>query len=856
MNYLRILIILCAFPVVSIAQIRFTTKVPQTVSVEEPFRVSYEVNSTDVSSFSRPTFNGLECLNGPAVSVFSLNGSHGSKQSTTYTYILMAGKSGSYHIPAATVTIDGKTYRSQTVTIKVSGASKNSHQNSSQNQAGGKQSNKDLTVQPAGSSITNRDLFLTVTTNKRKVFEQEPVVLTYKVHSRVGVGLRNVMPKKKTELDGFLTQEVQLPSSITPTTATHNGVLYKEGIFRQYVIFPQTTGILTIPSLAFDCEVLQQDVSIDAMDAFFNGAGMLSVRVERTSPEMKLEVQPLPSPRPKNFSGGVGKFSISSELLTQQPLTHEPCTYRLTLTGVGNLKLINSSKISFPEDFEAFEPKITEETQLTAEGIAGKIVYDYTFVPNNEGKYVIPATEFVYFDNEENKYKTIKSQQVGLTVKKGKHSAEDWEKERRFRESDIATINTATGSWYENGLLNFWGTPVYWSLYVLLIIICVIIVRLLSMHIERKADTIGRKNKQAGRNALKKLSEAQTLVSHLENNTFYITVANAINEYLRDKYSLSTSELSRETIMSILKEKNCNEKVIQSLKEVMDTCEYVQFAPNSDIERQHLLQKAIQIINQLEQTATTSKRKYSFVFCFIASFFMFSLNLMANHRSLGDSAYNKENYVEAVRQYEAALKQNNDVTTFYNLGCAYYRLQQLPQAILNFERALRLNPEDENIRFNLELCQHRIVDRFNPMDEMFFITYIKEFIKTKSAGQWGLLALCCFACALMLFLVYWFGLKTWLRKSAFFAALIIFIVSVSFNVFAGIQHFETNNTTKAVVFTKEHVYGSPTEGAKKLRQINPGTSLIITEENVKGWYGIRLPDGTEGWVRCEILQEV
>ena len=854
MNYLRILIILCAFPVVSIAQIRFTTKVPQTVSVEEPFRVSYEVNSTDVSSFSRPTFNGLECLNGPAVSVFSLNGSHGSKQSTTYTYILMAGKSGSYHIPAATVTIDGKTYRSQTVTIKVSGASKNSHQNSSQSQSGGKQSNKDLTVQPAGSSITNRDLFLTVTTNKRKVFEQEPVVLTYKVHSRVGVGLRNVMPKKKTELDGFLTQEVQLPSSITPTTATHNGVLYKEGIFRQYVIFPQTTGILTIPSLAFDCEVLQQDVSIDAMDAFFNGAGMLSVRVERTSPEMKLEVQPLPSPRPKNFSGGVGKFSISSELLTQQPLTHEPCTYRLTLTGVGNLKLINSSKISFPEDFEAFEPKITEETQLTAEGIAGKIVYDYTFVPNNEGKYVIPATEFVYFDNEENKYKTIKSQQVELTVKKGKHSAEDWEKERRFRESDIATINTATGSWYENGLLNFWGTPVYWSLYVLLIIICVIIVRLLSMHIERKADTIGRKNKQAGRNALKKLSEAQTLVSHLENNTFYITVANAINEYLRDKYSLSTSELSRETIMSVLKENKCNEKVIQSLKEVMDTCEYAQFAPSSDIERQHLLQKAVEIINQLENKESTSKRFFSF--CLIAFFFLFSLNLMANQKSLGDSAYNKKNYVEAVTHYESALKQDSNSTIYYNLGCAYYRLEQLPQAILNFERALRLNPADENTRFNLEICRHRIVDRFNRADEMFFATYLKELIATRSAGQWGFLALWLFVCTLVLFEVYWLGRKVWLRKLTFFTALIAFLFCISFNIFAGIQHHTAQSQTKAVVFTKDNVYSSSTDGAKALREINPGTTLIITDIKVNGWYGITLPDGTEGWVRRRSVKTV
>ena len=856
MNYLRILIILCAFPVLSIAQIRFTTKVPQTVFVEEPFQVSYEVNSADVSSFSQPTFNGLDCLNGPAVSVFSMSGSYGSQQSTTYTYMLMATKAGSYNIPAATVFINGKAYRSKALTVKVKEDSGNSNQNSSQSQSAGKNNNNDLAVQPAGSSITNRDLFLTVTTNERKVYEQEPVVLTYKVHSRVGVGLRNVMPKKKTELDGFLTQEVELPSNISPTTATHNGVLYKEGIFRQYVIFPQTTGILTIPSLAFDCEVLQQNVSIDAMDAFFNGAGMLSVRVERISPEMKLEVLPLPSPRPNNFSGGVGKFSINSELLTSQPLTHEPCTYRLTLTGVGNLKLISNPKVTFPEDFETFEPKITDETQLTAEGIAGKIVYDYTFVPNNEGKYVIPATEFVYFDNVENKYKTIKGQPVELNVKKGKHSAEDWEKERRFRESDIATIDTTKGNLWNNGLPNFWGNVAYWSIYLFLIILCIIIKYLLSRHIKRKADTVGRKSKQAGKLALKKLSEAKTLVPHSENNTFYITVADAINGYLRNKYSLSSAELSRDKIMSVLKVNKCNEQVIQSLKEVMDTCEYAQFAPNSDIQRQHLLQKTIEIINQLEQKTTSPNSLLTFCFCLIGFFLMFNGSVMANQKSIGDSAYNKQNYVEAVKHYEAALKQNSNSTTYYNLGCAHYRLQQLPQAIINFERALRLNPADENIRFNLELCQHRIVDHFKPKNEMFYVTYVKDFIKSRSAGQWGVGAICVFALALMLFLVYWFGQSTWLRKVSFFAALIAFIISLSFNVFAGVQHHEATHTKKAVVFTKEHVYGSPTEGAKQFRQINPGTTLIVIEENVEGWYGVRLPDGTEGWVSREILQMV
>lgn len=228
-----------------------------------------------------------------------------------------------------------------------------------------------------------------------------------------------------------------------------------------------------------------------------------------------------------------------------------------------------------------------------------------------------------------------------------------------------------------------------------------------------------------------------------------------------------------------------------------------------------------------------------------------SLQLMAQTKEAGDSAYLRANYTEAVKHYEAALQHKPDATTYYNLGCAYYRLKQIPQAVLNFERAARLNPADENTRFNLEICRHRIVDRFNRAEEMFFVTYLKELIATRSAGQWGFMALWLFVGTLVLLGIYWLGKRVWLRKLTFFTALIAFLFCISFNIFAGIQHHATQSQTKAIVFTQDNVYNSSTDGAKALREINPGTTLIITDKKVKGWYGIILPDGTEGWVRSK-----
>ncbi len=402
-QHLILTALFCLLPVHLAAQIKFSTEAPSTVDVNDAFRVKYSVNTDDASGFIEPDFKDFEVLNGPARSSFSnfqmINGKTSSSSSITYTYMLSPKKKGTFTIPGAAVTVEGKTFRSNAVTITVTGGEKKAPAERRQSE--------EQRIQQAGTKVTHRDLYFTVTANKKKVYEQEPIVLTYKFHSQLGLCLANFRLRLKPELKGFLAQEVTLPANLSPVTEEQNGDVYKVGTNLQYVLFPQQHGKLSIPGITFDCEVIQRDMNIDFIDAFFNGAGNISLQVQRSTPDMEIEVLPLPSPRPSNFSGGVGKMEMQGELLTEAPRTHDLCTYRITISGSGNMKLIKAPALQFPKDFDIYPPKTTDDTGLTAEGLTGKIVYDYTFVPLHVGTYTLPATEFDYIDTTTNSYETL-----------------------------------------------------------------------------------------------------------------------------------------------------------------------------------------------------------------------------------------------------------------------------------------------------------------------------------------------------------------------------------------------------------------------------------------------------------------
>lgn len=551
------------------------------------YRLTFTVTSSQANNFTPPSLANFEVLSGPSTSTFSnyqlINGHASHSESTSYTYILSPRKNGRLTIGPATIHVGGKVLHSNAVTFNA--------QSSNGNNANHSQTNSQTSsVQQAGSAVTNKDLFIDVTPNRTKIREQEAVLLTYRVHARVGVGLSNTSLIQKPDFKGLISQEIPLPGNqIQTTIENRGGRTYRTGTILQYVVFPQKSGTITIPSITFDCAVVQQDNTMDLADAFFNGGGTISLQVRRTVAPITLNVEPLPQPRPANFSGAVGQFNIQAQLLNKKVRTNDVATYRITLNGLGNLKLITAPSVKFPNDFDTYDAKTTDQTQTTANGLHGQLVFDYTFVPRNIGEYTIPATDFVYFDTESGTYKTLHTAPIKLQVEKGERSNADVDKQLALLKSDIRPLHDTT----QTAKLFAWGSWSYRLLYII-IIICYIVIAQLSNRLNLVKSSASYKQRNAFKNAIKQIQAANN------KHDRYTIILKSINEYLSVTFNLEISDLTTEKVTEVLTENKIPITDINEMTRIIEKCQFAQYAPVGMNDGQELQQQAIANIEAIQ----------------------------------------------------------------------------------------------------------------------------------------------------------------------------------------------------------------------------------------------------------------
>ena len=554
------------------------------------YRLSYTIASNDANNFTPPSLSNFEILSGPSTSTFSnyqiINGHASHTETTTYTYILSARKSGKITIGPATIHVNGKSIRSNSVTLdaQANKAASNGQHSSHATQY----STANNSVQQAESSVTTKDLFIDVTPSRTNVHEQEAVLLTYRIHSKIGVGLSNTSLTQKPDFKGLISQEIPLPNNQIQTYIEHrNGTTYRTGTILQYIVFPQTSGKITIPSITFDCAVVQQDNTMDLADAFFNGGGTISVQARRTVAPITLQVTPLPQPKPTNFSGAVGKFSIQAQLLNKTIKTNDVATYRITLNGLGNLKLISAPQVNFPSDFDTYDAKTTDNTKVTTNGLHGQLTFDYTFVPRNVGNYTIPATNFVFYDTESNSYKTITTQAITLHIEKGERSNADVDKQLALLKSDIRPFHSTTSTFFE------WGTWPFRALFAIIIFICIITLYAIDKWANAKDNTTYKKH-SAAQHAIKLL---RTNANKPYNSS---DTLKCIYNYLTNTFCLNTSDLNTSHINEILAQEGISESSILEINQLIEQCQYAQYAPGDANQESSLAKRAVSIIEKIE----------------------------------------------------------------------------------------------------------------------------------------------------------------------------------------------------------------------------------------------------------------
>lgn len=592
-------------------KIEFTASADRAVVLGQNFRLSYSINERDAENLQIPAIEDFRILSGPNSSTSQstqyINGKMTSSYKKTYTYILLAQTEGEFTIPAATIEIKGRKYESNSVSIKVLPPDKTQQ---SSNTVGTPGSNQQSNQQNnSKTAVNNKDLFMTASLDKKVVYEQEPILLSFKIYSRVN--LTN-LSKPFPDMQNFHTQEIELPD-MDFELEHYNGLNYQSRLWSQYVLFPQKSGELEIPATTFEAYIHQPIESNDIFDIFMNSR-YVEVQKNLTTPAIKINVRPLPAGKTDAFYGGVGHFSISSTCSATKVKTGDALTLRIIVSGTGNLKLIKTPVVNLPKDFEIYDPKIENKFSLKPEGQTGNKVFEYLFVPQYPGTYTIPSVEFQYFDTKIRQYRTISTQEITLEVERGSNAVSASNSNTQpdalsgyISQADLKFVGQDVRFHLNNGKLLdinnlFYGSARFHLLLILPVLLLIAFVILYDRQRKQNANVVVVRKKRANSMAAKRLKTANNFMQNNRSAEFYDAVLGALWGYVSDKLSIPTSQLSKENAMEELRNKHVHQNTIEELMTLIDNCQFARYAPQAqNVNLQDVYNNAISIISKIDE---------------------------------------------------------------------------------------------------------------------------------------------------------------------------------------------------------------------------------------------------------------
>lgn len=589
---------------ISADEITFVAQAPKSVVVNQQFRLTFKVNRANVKEPTIPDLSDFNILTGPHRSTQQsyqlVNGKMSKEESVTFTYILMAENEGEFRVPAASIMVDNKKYNSNPLRIKVLPADQNS---ASQGQGGG---SMQACSNGSSTNITDEDLFVRATLSMGKVYEQEAVLLTYKVYSTVNLtNLSNPTP----DLKGFHIQEVQLPREKNFELEHYNGRNYQTLVWRQFVLFPQQSGVLEIPSLTFEGVVaVQSRRNLDPFEMMFNGGpSYVEIKKNLNSNKLTLDVKKLPAGRPAGFSGGVGQFSINSSISAQDVKTNEEITLKIRVKGIGNMKLVGNPIIDFPSEFEVYDPIINNKFSLRTNGFSGEKVFEYVITPRASGTYTIPAARFVYFDPLSDSYKTIEDISYTINVEKGKEQSAPTatyigKETSKVLASDIRHIKLGANRVAKEKNL-FFASTAYYLLYIIPLVLFILYIIVHRKRVIENANISLVRTKQANKVAVKRLKIAKKLLSQNCKNEFYDEILKTLWGYMSDKMNIPVSLLSKDNVANELEKRGADASLVNELNEVLNEAEFARYAPGDAGEAMDkVYAMAINVISRMENS--------------------------------------------------------------------------------------------------------------------------------------------------------------------------------------------------------------------------------------------------------------
>ncbi len=589
------------------SDVTFKTICKKQVSVGEQFQVSYELNG-DGKDFKTPNFTNFEIIGGPFTSTSSsvqiINGSVSRTNTQTFSFHLRAIKEGVFTIPSASVTVDKKKITSEPCEINVIASASGS------NSYNGATNNTNISK----NNTTAKEVFLKATPNKKKVYQGEQILLTYNIYYTIPISQLSV--SKSPSYSGFWTKDItENDGSLQQSSTVIDGQQYNVATIQEIVLFPQKTGNLIIDPLDLTClaQIRQQrkrTQGYDPFEDFFGdimGTSYTNVRKDIKSQPITIEVEPLPTAnKPESFQGAVGQFTFTSKIDKSELKVNEAFTLTLTVSGKGNIELLELPKPVFPPDFEVYDPKISTTVKNNALGIYGSKKGEYIIIPRVSGDFTLDDIEFSYFNPSLKKYETLKSDLHTIQVQKDASSSNSGiytpgQADIKYLGSDIRHINASDNA------LSITGTTFFLSPLYIVIIIIMVVTFVITLVVYKRINKFNKnqvlvKNKQATKIAKKRLNNAHTYLINNNQNSFYEEFSQALWGYISDKLNISRSQLSMESVKEIMLSKEVSEEIVNEFIDLLNNCEFARFAPGDPSKKMdELYQKGIELITKAEK---------------------------------------------------------------------------------------------------------------------------------------------------------------------------------------------------------------------------------------------------------------